>query len=45
MGHIPLTSVIREVNCLIVKDILLPILRVNSSVILTKVQNKGAYLN
>lgn len=36
MGHLPLTSVIREVNCLIVKDILLQIQGVNFSVIHTK---------
>ncbi len=36
MGHLPLTSVIREVNCLIVKDILLLILGVNFSVIQCK---------
>lgn len=36
MGHLSPTSVIGEVNCLIVKDILLQILGVNFSVILTE---------
>jgi len=36
MGHLSPTSLIEEVNCLIVKDILLQILGVYFSVIITK---------
>lgn len=44
MGHLSSTSVIEEVNCLIVKDILLQILEM-SSLQNPRVQDKGVYLN